>query len=304
VKPVFVFPGAGIETCGHEAAFWVRHRSVMQPFLNEASETAGTDLAHIVTTDTVASLEGVALEILTHAFNCGVGQVFKQAGIVPYAVAGHSLGVYSAVFAADAASFADTVRMVTQARKLVEHVCQNGPFGMAAIVGLTENEVAAIMERTPTPTVSIANRNNATSVVISGRRHDLERVLEQATIDGAFKAMLLKIALPYHCPHILASASQDLRTFLDELTWRKPTCPVLDSSDGTFLTSAAQVTDFTARNLASPVMWQRVIEVFGEHGVSVAIECGPGIALTQNARFVPGSPTHVNIKTSKRRLGI
>jgi [acyl-carrier-protein] S-malonyltransferase len=303
-RVVFVFPGAGVEPCGHEAQFLARHRSLMTPFLEEASEEAGVRLTDVVENGGIQSLDSKTNELLTHAFNGGVCEVYKQSGITPFATAGHSLGVYSAVFASGATSFTDSLLMVTQARSLVGRECNDGQYGMATVVGLTMDEIEAILEKVTCPSICVANRNNITSTVLSGRRDALERILEQATELGAFKANFLDINMPYHNPRFLAHASSDLREFLGGLSWRKPQCPVVSSIDRTFLASLEQIVDFTARNLSTQIKWQRVVEAFQEHKATVVIECGPGISLTQNARFVADSPPHVNIKTSKRKLGI
>ena len=194
--------------------------------------------------------------------------------------------------------------MVETAYALVHQTCPNGDFGMGAVVGLTTEDIGPLLEKPEFASIELANANNATSLVLSGAKRELRDLLHEAEALGAFKAVLLNIDRPYHNPRFLEPVTHTFRHFLKGLAWHTPRHPIVSSLDQRLLSTPEDLLDFTARNLAVPIHWHKVIETFSALGVNLVIECGPGLSLTQNARFIPGSPPHVNTKTSRRRLGV
>ena len=303
-KIAFIFPGVGIEHCGHEAGFVARHRCTVSPYLEQASERADVDLAQAIAAGELRSLSNLAREILTYAFNCAAAAVYMRAGLVPTLMAGHSMGIYSAMVSAGSLSFSDGLGAVEKAHELVQATCAGKGFGMAAVVGLSAAEVTALLDTEAYADSCIANVNNATSVVLTGRRRELELFLKEAEAHGALKAGLLGVDAPYHHPVWAAGASAAFRHHLQTLTWQSPDCPIISSIDGSLLTDVDTLLDFTARNLCSPICWQGVTEAMGVAGIGLAVECGAGVSLTQNARFLKGCPPHTNIRSVQWRLGI
>ena len=122
-KAAFVFPGVGVTPSGHEGEFLNRHREVMQPFLDEAGAFAGEDLAAAVAPPSAVGAAGRpssrAEELRTYAFDCAVAAVYRNSGLEPSYVAGHSLGIYAALAVGGAVSFGDGLAMVERARAFV-----------------------------------------------------------------------------------------------------------------------------------------------------------------------------------------
>ena len=307
-RAAFVFPGVGVTPSGHEGEFLERHRDVMQPYLDEAIAYAGESL-HA----TLAPLAGAASaarpspraeELFTYAFDCAVAAVYRQAGLEPSYAAGHSLGLYAALAVTGAVRFADGLTMVERARAFVREACPPGSFGMAVVIGMSGAEIAALLADSAHAGVARANVNNDTATVLSGRIADLERFLEVARREGAFKAVLLDIDMPYHHPVFLSSATDRFRAFLSTLSWGASCCPILSPIDQALLADPAELLECTACNISTPIRWQKVVERLAALGVAVAVECGPGISLTQHASFIEGAPKHVNTKTSAWKLHI
>lgn len=300
----FAFPGVGVEFCGCEAGFLHRHTRLVSPFLQEASAAARQDLGAAIAVGSASSLGGLANEILTYAFDCAAAAVFQDAGIHPGLVAGHSLGIYAAVMIAGAVSFTDGLRMVMEAHRLVDAISSDGEFGMAAVVGLTDRDIGSILVPGKYPSVCMVNSNNPASKIFAGRARELRPFLRAAESLEAIKAALLPVRGPYHHPELLRQVSSEFGVFLESVTWAAAGCPVVSSIDQALLVSSRDLLNLVATNLSSPIHWQSVVETFAREGVDTVLECGPGISLTQNARFIAGSPRHVNIKTSRRRLGV
>jgi len=292
-KAAFVFPGVGVTPSGHEGEFLQRHREVMQPFLDEAAAFAGEELH-----------APLAAELFTYAFDCAVADVYRQAGLEPSYVAGHSLGLYAALAVTGAVRFRDGLAMVERARAFVRAACPSGRFGMAVVIGMREAEIVSLLQDPAHSGVARANINNDTATVLSGSVSDLEPFLEAAKREGAFKAVLLDVDMPYHHPAYLAPATDRFRTFLGALVWNAPFCPLVSPIDQALIEDPAELLECTARNISTPIRWQKVVERLAALGVAVALECGPGISLTQHASFIPGAPKHVNTKTSSWKLQI
>lgn len=307
-KAAFVFPGVGVTPSGHEGEFLQRHREVMQPFLDEAAAFAGESLAATLTLLPAAG-SGIrpsprAAELATYAFDCAVAAVYRQSGLEPSYVAGHSLGLYAALAVAGVVRFGDGLAMVERARAFVREACLPGHFGMAVVIGMRDAEIAGLLGAPAHAGVARANVNNDTATVLSGSVADLELFLAVARREGAFKAVLLDIDLPYHHPVYLAAATDRFRAFLGSLAWSAPFCPLVSPIDQALLEDPAELLECTACNISTPIRWQKVVERLAALGVAVAVECGPGISLTQHASFIPGAPQHVNTKTSAWKLRI
>jgi len=307
-KAAFVFPGVGVTPSGHEGEFLERHLELMQPFLDEALAYAGEELhptlAPLPTGRPGGRPSARAEELFTYAFDCAVAAVYRQAGLEPSYVAGHSLGLYAALAVTGVVRFGDGLAMVERARAFVREACPPGRFGMAVVIGMRGDEVAGLLGDPAHAVVVRANVNNDTATVLSGRVADLESFLEVAKREGAFKAVLLDVDMPYHHPAFLAAATDRFRAFLGGLAWSAPCCPLVSPIDQALLEDPAGLLECTARNISTPIRWQKVVERLAALGVAVAVECGPGISLTQHASFIPGAPKHVNTKTSAWKLRI
>jgi len=307
-RAAFVFPGVGVTPSGHEGEFLQRHRETMQPFLDEAVAFAGEDL-HATLAPRLAGGPGGrpsprAEELFTYAFDCAVAAVYRQSGLEPSYVAGHSLGLYAALAVTGAVRFGDGLAMVERARTFVREACPPGQFGMAVVIGMSAAEIVSLLGDPVHAGVARANINNDTATVLSGRVPDLERFLAAARDEGAFKAVLLDVDMPYHHPVYLAPATDRFRAFLGGLAWSAPCCPLVSPIDQALLEDPRELLECTACNISTPIRWQRVVERLAALGVAVAVECGPGISLTQHASFIQGAPKHVNTKTSAWKLRI
>jgi len=301
-KTAFAFPGAGIKPCGREAPFFARHERILRPLLDEASQIAGVNLAGELSAGRIDRLADDGNQCFTYAFGAGVCRVLDEAGIRPDLAAGYSFGIYGALVAAGAVSFGDGLRMVRKAFDLMAEGCRGVEAGMAAIVGLGRDDIEALLAGRPGADVHLVITNSDLCHVLSGPAGELARVIEEARGRGAVGTERLEVAVPYHHP-MIAGASADFASFLETIPWKTPACPVVSSITQELLTRPPQLIDFAARNLSTPISWQGVVEKLAAEGVSRIIECGPGISLSQNGRFLPGGIEYVNLRTMEKRIG-
>jgi [acyl-carrier-protein] S-malonyltransferase len=300
----FLFPGVGAPLSGGERRFFMRHRSVMKDLVDEASTAAGADLGKALERDTIADLDESAKELFTFAFSCGVHLACREKLPAISVIAGYSLGVYPALFAAGSLSYPESLLLVGEARRLALEASPEVPCGMGVVVGLYEEELQAAGDRAGCRSVVLVSSNNSSFKVFAGYRKELERFLDEAEAAGAFRAVLMDCSIPYHHPSFLAESRGPFQSVLRRLNWSPPVTPVISSIGHHAMTGVEELIEFTARNLTEPIDWERVVIALKEREITMAVECGPGLSLTQSAALVDGAPRHVNLRNIQGAAGL
>ena len=197
-----------------------------------------------------------------------VGPSGTQAG----AVAGHSLGEYTAMVAADVIDFPDAVRLVRRRGELMHQASLSRPGTMAAILGLDEMAFAQICAETG---VELANINTDNQIVISGDRMAIAQAMDLATARGARKAVPLPVSGAFHSS-LMAEAETGLASELDSLTLRDPKIPIIANCDCRPLTSSQDIRDELVRGLCRCVQWKDSVHAMLDSGINRFVEFGAG----------------------------
>jgi len=298
----FLFPGIGVKPFGREDKFYAKYQSIIQPFLDLGSEKAGINLSDSLLEKTTFEQDQLSRELFAYSFSCGTFQVFKQFDLQPKFLAGHSLGVYAALAVSKAITVEDGLNITEQAHIFGGDCCSKEKFGVGVIIGLDQLEVKQIIYDNNFLTVNLANYNNDCSGVYAGTIREIEKLLTIADNLRAMKTIKLRINTPYHNPQFMKQASHKLKTYLGSFHWNKPDCPIISAIDHSLCTSGDELITMTAANLAQPIHWPGVMQRLNYLGVDSVIECGPGISLSQHARFIQETPIHYNLKNLRRRL--
>ncbi len=279
-KLAFVFPGQGSQAVGMLAELASAYPAVSDTFA-EASAALGFDLWQLVQAGPADQLN------LTHntqpamlAAGVAVWRVWQQqGGPAPQVLAGHSLGEYSALVAAEALDFADAVRLVAERGRLMQAAVPKGAGAMAAILGLDDDQVrAACVAGAAGEVVEPVNFNSPGQVVIAGDASAVGRAVEAAKAAGAKRALLLPVSVPSHCA-LMQPAAEQLAERLAATTVRAPRIPVLHNVDVAATADADGVRDRLARQLYSPVRWVETVQRLAADGVTLVVEAGPGKVL-------------------------
>ena len=200
-------------------------------------------------------------------------------GQVPGLVAGHSLGEYSALVAAGVIDFRDAVPLVRFRAQAMQEAVPVGEGGMAAILGLPDDDVhAACVEAAQGEIVEAVNFNAPAQVVIAGHKAAVERACEVAKRKGAKRALPLPVSAPFHSS-LLNLASNRLREYMARLQFGAPQIPLINNVDVAILQDPAAIKDALVRQAASPVRWVETVRKMADEGVTHVIECGPGKVL-------------------------
>lgn len=198
----------------------------------------------------------------------------------PAAVAGHSLGEFTALCAVGALSFEAAVALVNTRANLMAGAVADGEGGMAALLGMEDDAVVALCEaQTGERVVEAVNFNAPGQVAISGHRDALQRTVAEAKSHGAKRAVMLPVSVPNHSS-LMREPGATLAQAISEVDWHLPSIPVVQNAQAIAPDSQAAMLESLAHHVYSPVYWTRTIHQLRDvHGVTRLIECGPGKVL-------------------------
>ena len=275
----FVFPGQGSQSVGMMAGFG--DAPVIKATFVEASDLLRIDLWKMVLDGPVEDLsQTVNTQPLMLTAGIAVWRAWRsQGGAMPDYFAGHSLGEYSALVAAEAIEFSDAVPLVRFRAEAMQQAVPVGQGGIAAILGLDEDAViAACAEAAQGEIVEPANYNSPGQLVISGSRAAVERAIEAAKSRGAKRAMMLPMSVPAHST-LMRPAAERLRERIAAISVAAPKVPVIQNIDVASFNDPAAIKDALVRQLYGPVRWIETIKALADAGMKHVIECGPGRVL-------------------------
>jgi [acyl-carrier-protein] S-malonyltransferase len=281
----FFFPGQGSQSVGMMQGL-ESHAIVKQTF-EEASSVLGVDFWNMASepNDAINLTQNTQPIMLTAGI--ATWRVYQSlGGKQPSAMAGHSLGEYTALVAAGALSFADALPLVKFRAEVMQQAVPEGQGAMAAILGLDDDTVRAVCsEAAQGQVVQAVNFNSPGQVVIAGDKAAVERGMELAKAKGAKRALPLPVSVPSHC-ELMKPAAEKLRDYLQNVTVQTPLVQVLHNADVAAYSDAAQIKDALVRQLYSPVRWVETVQLLASQQVLVSAECGPGKVLSGLAKRI------------------
>ncbi|WP_118784204.1 ACP S-malonyltransferase [Neisseria lactamica] len=282
----FFFPGQGSQSLGMMNGF-AGHAIVKNTFA-EASAILGQDLwAMINGSDAEIIGQTVNTQPIMLAAGVAVYRAYLEAGgKTPAAVAGHSLGEYTALVAAEALDFADAVKLVRLRAELMQSAVPQGVGAMAAILGLEDEQVKQICaESAQDEVVEAVNFNSPGQVVIAGNAAAVERAMLAAKEAGAKRALPLPVSVPSHCS-LMKPAAEKLAEALKPVAIQAPKIRVIHNADVAAYDDAGKIKDALVRQLYSPVRWTETVNALVSDGIAESTECGPGKVLAGLAKRI------------------
>ncbi|MEY3182967.1 MAG: S-malonyltransferase [Pseudomonadota bacterium] len=280
-KMAFVFPGQGSQSLGMLADL-AEKTPIVKSCFAEASSVLGYDLWQLTQEGPEEQLNQTQY---TQPALLAAGVAFwrfwceKYPNQRPLVMAGHSLGEYTALVCANSLDFKEAIKIVSNRGRFMQEAVPQGKGAMAAILGLTDEQVqVACREASEGDIVSAANYNSKGQVVIAGETQAVERAMDRAKAMGARKTLLLPVSVPSHCA-LMAPASLRLAQQLRETTFNVPNIPVLHNVDLAFHQTKEAIQDALINQLVRPVRWVETIQLMETLGIERIIECGPGRVL-------------------------
>ena len=286
----FVFPGQGSQAVGMLDA-WGEHTAVRQT-LAEASAALGEDVAELIHTGPKERLDlttNTQPVMLTAGVACYRAWL-AEGGRAPSAVAGHSLGEYTALVASGVLSLADALPLVRFRAQAMQEAVPVGVGAMAAILGLDAQVVRAgciEVAAASGEVVEAVNFNDPKQTVIAGTRAGVEKVCEALKAKGAKRALLLPVSAPFHSS-LMRPAAERLKDRLAATTFAAPQVPVINNVDVKVESAPAALRDALYRQAFAPVRWVETVQAIRALGLTHIVECGPGKVLAGMVRRIDG----------------
>lgn len=281
----FFFPGQGSQSVGMMQGL-AQHALVKRTF-QEASDVLGVDFWSMATeANDLINLTQHTQPIMLTA-GVATWRLYREmGGVLPKVMAGHSLGEYTALVAAEAISFTDALPLVKFRAEAMQQAVPEGQGAMAAILGLEDDVVRALCaEGAQGQVLQAVNFNSPGQVVIAGDKAAVERGMELAKAKGAKRALPLPVSVPSHCD-LMQPAATRLTDYMSGLTVSAPIVPVLHNADVQSYQDATQIKDALARQLYSPVRWVETVQAIASQGIVNTAECGPGKVLAGLAKRI------------------
>jgi [acyl-carrier-protein] S-malonyltransferase len=282
-----LFPGQGSQSVGMLAELAADCPEVQATF-SEAGEVLDMDLWTLVAQGPAEELNRTELtQPAMLAGGIAVWRVWQRmGGRSPRLLAGHSLGEYAALVAAQAMDFAEAVQVVAERGRLMQAAVPAGEGAMAAILGLADDVVEAICrEAAEDQVVAPANYNSPGQLVIAGDASAVERAMHKCRDAGAKRAMVLPVSVPSHC-ELMRSAADGLAVALDGVEIRSPQIPVLHNVDVQPRQTPEEIRQALIKQMSSPVRWTETIQAIAANEVELMAECGPGRVLSGLGRRI------------------
>jgi [acyl-carrier-protein] S-malonyltransferase len=291
----FLFPGQGSQAVGMGKELAAIYAVARQTF-EEADEVLGYKLSQLCfqgPEDQLRLTEITQPAILTASV--AACRVLREKNVMASFAAGHSLGEYSAHVAAGTIPFSDAVRVVRNRGKYMQQAVADGVGAMAAILGMSSENVAAVCADAAQGQVcEAANINSPEQIVISGHRAAVERAAKLASERGAKRAVMLPVSAPFHCS-LMKPAQQCLAQDLCRLSFNKPQIRVVSNVDAVVVEDADSSRDTLLRQVTGSVKWETSMRLLISQGVEYFVELGPGKVLCGLMRQIDRAKACLNV---------
>jgi [acyl-carrier-protein] S-malonyltransferase len=269
MKIAFVFPGQGSQFVGMGKG-WA------EKYLEQAGEILGFDLKKVVLEGPEEELKKTEIQQpAIFAVSAAAYDRLKTKDS-PKTVAGHSLGEYSALYAAEAISFEAGVKIVHLRGKFMQEAVPEGQGAMAAILGGEKEIIIDVCQEVGQ--VWPANFNSPGQIVISGKKSAVEAASEKLKKAGAKKIVPLAVSAPFHCP-LMQPAADKLKVELDKFDIKDAQIPVVANVTANYVSKGTEIKELLIKQITSPVLWEDSVKKMVNDGITHFVEVGPGKVL-------------------------
>jgi [acyl-carrier-protein] S-malonyltransferase len=274
---------------GMDAALREIDAELLDEYLGRADEASGLPVSRLTAEGPIEELTrtDVAQPAL-FSLSLALAEVARDAGLSPDFVAGHSLGEYTAAVVSGALDPADGLPLVCQRGRLMAEIQSDRPGAMAAVLGLSAEDVEGLCVRaSEAGLVGPANLNSPSQIVVSGEEAGVERLISLAKEGGAKRALRLQVGAAFHS-ELMTPVQERLGKTMNELSWNDPEPPLVANWSGEAASSGEEVHHALVAQIASPVRWVECVQTLVDAGCTHFVELGPGRVLTGLVRQIAG----------------
>jgi len=273
----YVFPGQGAQFPGMGKDLY-ENSAFAKEYFEKANEILGFSITDLMFEGTVEDLKQTKVTQPAVFLHSVISAFVQGENFKPEMVAGHSLGEFSALVAAGAMTFEDGLKLVYARAMAMQKACEMEPSTMAAVLGLSDEDVEEVCDSIKDAIVVPANYNCPGQLVISGSFDGIDKACELLKAKGAKRALKLPVGGAFHSP-LMQPASEELRTAIENTTFSKPICPVYQNVNAYPQTDPEQIKQNLIAQLTAPVRWTQTVKNMVTDGATEFIELGPGDVL-------------------------
>lgn len=284
-KIAFLYPGQGAQTVGMGKDFYEQSALAKKAY-EESAEILDMDIQAICfeENDLLNRTDYTQAALVTTCL--AMTREIEAQGLKPDMAAGLSLGEYCAIVTAGGMSYEDAVKTIWKRGCLMHNAVPDGSGGMAAVLGLSGDQVKAVTDGAEN--VSVANYNCPGQIVITGKKDAIETVTPALKEAGAKRVIPLNVSGPFHSP-FLKEAGEELYETLEKVDWKPLSIPYVTNVTAEIITDISQTKDLLRAQVSSSVMWEQSIRRMIEEGVDIFVEIGPGKTLSGFMRKIDRS---------------
>lgn len=287
----YIFPGQGSQSVGMMSD-WGDHSALVKTLFDEASDLLDLNLLSLVQegpSEDLNQTQNTQPAMLVSGVACF--KIWQQeTNYDVNLMAGHSLGEYSALVCAGKLAFADAVKLVHKRGQLMQQAVAPGEGAMAAILGLSDEDVIKVCAQVNDGVVSAVNFNSPGQVVIAGHKASVELAMVLAKEAGAKRALPLPVSVPSHCA-LMEPAADALFQFMQDIEVKVSNISVIQNESADFSNDEKAIKTSLRKQLSQPVRWVESVQKMQQQGITHLIEMGPGKVLTGLTKRIDKSLT-------------
>lgn len=273
----YIFPGQGSQFSGMGKELYNNNAKAKQLF-EQANDILGFRITDIMFSGSDEELKQTKVTQPAVFLHSVILFLAAENEIIPDAVAGHSLGEFSALVANKTLRFEDALKLVSLRAQAMQHACELQPSTMAAVLGLEDEKVEEACAKVTDDVVVPANFNCPGQLVISGTKSGIEKATVFLKEAGAKRVLPLNVAGAFHSP-LMLPAQKQLEEAIANTVFAEPLCAVYQNFNALPVSNAAEIKDNLIKQLTAPVRWTQTIRNMHQNGITQFIETGPGTVL-------------------------
>lgn len=285
-KTAFVFPAFITEFTKKELDFLSENSIDFNNYLQRVSIALEIDMPEFSYLSNNYNNE-LKSQLLAYLFSCAFYDILEQKGIKPQFVSGYSMGIYASLYASKSISLEEGAKFIYTAYNIFSELAETKKFSMGAIIGLTVKDIEYLIEKNA-PNTEIINVNNEHSLVVAGKRIDVDLILEKAKEEGAMSSIKLTVNTPYHSKYLL-KYSESFKKYINTIQICDAEIPIISTYDQREIVKVSEIKSELLFNLTSKINWYKTMHKLLKEGVSIIYECGAGKDLKKISRFIKGN---------------
>lgn len=279
-----IFPAFVSDYHGDEISSISQYNQHFDQYLIKASNESGINLTSFDIQNNKFLNDELKSQLMAYVFSCCVSDIIKEKKIKANFVAGYSMGIYAALHHAGVFSFETGINLIRKAYDIIFQSKGETEYGMATIAGIDDDDLINIIKHEHSD-AEIINANSRHSFVISGKYHEIERIVQASTNEGALLARILPVTVPYHSRHMKEGA-KEFAIYVETQKFNDSDIPLVSLIDQRLITTAKDTKHELVLNISNKINWYKTQLKMAGTNTCIMLECGAGRSLYKMSKFI------------------